>query len=217
MDSVDLDISWIENHERMNNIHKNYQREPMDSIKMCYIYVNLDSEIEKVVCENEILSKFDNSDTRIIPKERVLQIVQNKKMLNETLKYSMDSILVYNVSIEPENIQKYVNSENGVLDGSPYNSTFFGDKDNLYNGFKMYPIVDEILIHPSIFIFHEINCIYLIFKQTETKTLPKTLPKSILKTEGTAPNMKKTKRVRIQDAGHVIKKTHNITKKNWNS
>ena len=213
MDSVDLDISWIENHERMNNIHKNYQREPMDSVKICYIYVNLDSEIEKVVCENEILGKFDNSDTRIIPKERVLQIVQNKKMLNDTLKYSMDSILVYNVSIEPENIQKYVNSENDVLHGSPHNSTFFGDKDNLYNGFKIYPIVDEILIHPSIFIFHEINCIYFIFKQTEAKPLPK----SILKTEGTGGNIKKTKRVRIQDASDVIKKTHNITKKNWNS
>ena len=187
MDSVDLDISWIENHERMNNIHKNYQREPMDSVKICYIYVNLDSEIEKVVCENEILSKFDNSDTRIIPKERILQIVQNKKMLTASLKYSMDTILVYNVCIEPENIQKYVNSENGI----PF--------------LQVYPIVDEILIQPSIFIFHEINCIYFIFKQIDVKPIPN----SILKTGG--GNGKKTKRVRIQEVPDV---KHNMTKKN---
>jgi hypothetical protein len=197
MDSVDLDISWIDKHERMNNIHKNYQREPMYSIKMCYIYVNLDSEIEKVVCENEILSQMDSSNNCIISKERVLQIVQNKKMLNASLKYTMDSILVYNVSIEPENIQKYVNSEN-VL---PF--------------LKVYPIIDEIRLGSSIFIFHEINCIYFIFTQIDIKPMPK----SILKTEGTGgtggngANMKKTKRVRIQDASDVIKKPHNITKK----
>ena len=190
MDSLDLDISWIEKHERMNNIHTNYQREPMDSIKMCYIYVNLYSEIEKVIYENENLGQIDSSNNRIISKERVLQIVQNKKMLNDTLKYTIDTILVYNVSIEPENIQKYVNSEN--FTSEPF--------------LKVYPIIDEILIHPSIFIFHEINCIYFIFKQIDIKPIPK----SILKTGG---NGKKTKRVRIQEDS----KSYNITKKNWNT
>jgi hypothetical protein len=214
MDSLDLDISWIDKHERMNNIHKNYQREPMDSIKICYIYVNLDSEIEKVVYENEILGKIDTTNNCIIPKERILQIVQNKKMLTASLKYSIDTILVYNVCIEPENIQKYVNSENGI----PF--------------LQVYPIVDEILIQPSIFIFHEINCIYFIFKQIDVKPMPK----SILKTGGgngiktggngiktggngiktggngikTGGNGKKTKRVRIQEVPDV---KHNMTKK----
>ena len=194
MDSVDLDISWIDKHERMNNIHKNYQREPMDSVKMCYIYVNLDSEIEKVIYESEILSKIDSSNNCIIPKERVLQIVQNKKILNASLKYTIDTILVYNVSIEPENIQKYVNSEN-VL---PF--------------LQVYPIIDEIRLGSSIFIFKQIDV--------------KPIPKSILKTGGngiktggngikTGGNGKKTKRVRIQDVSD-IKPSHNITKKIWN-
>jgi len=207
MDSHDLDISWIDKYERMNNINKNYQREPMDSIKMCYIYVNLDSEIEKVVCENETLVQIDSSNTSIIPKERLLQIVQNKKMLNASLKYSIETILLYNVSIEPENIQKYVNSENVISGPNHYasNSAFVCDKDNRYSSLKVYPIVDEILIHPSIFIFHEINCIYFIFKQIDVKPMIK----SILKPGG---NGKKTKRVRIQEVP-VVK--HNMTKKNW--
>jgi len=209
MDSLDLDISWIDKHERMNNIHKNYQREPMDSIKMCYIYVNLDSEIEKVIYENEILGQIDSSNNCTLSKERVLQIVQNKKILNASLKYSIDTILLYNVCIEPENIQKYVNSENVVSE--PF--------------LKVYPIIDEILIYPSIFIFHEINCIYFIFKQIDVKPILK----SILKTGGngiktggngiktggngikTGGNGKKTKRVRIQEMSHV---KHNMTKKN---
>jgi len=211
MDSLDLDISWIDKHERMNNIHKNYQREPMDSIKMCYIYVNLDSEIEKVICESEILSKIDSSNNCIIPKERVLQIVQNKKILNTSLKYTIDSILVYNVSIEPENIQKYVNSENVI----PF--------------LQVYPIIDEIRLGSSIFIFHEINCIYFIFKQIDVKPMPKSILKNGV--NGIKPvgngikngvngiknggNGKKTKRVRIQDVSD-IKPSHNITKKNWN-
>jgi hypothetical protein len=187
MDSIDLDISWVEKHERLLNIYENYQREHMDSIKICYIYVNLKSEIEKVICENEDL--FFNGNHNVITKERVLQIVQNKKLLDHNLKYTIDTILVYNVSIEPENIQKYVNSE------------------SVESFLKIYPIVDEIQLSPSIFIFHEINSIYFIFKQSEVK------PKSILKiSDKVKENGKKTKRVRIQE-NLYIKNSHNITKK----
>ena len=188
MDSIDLDISWVEKHERLLNIYENYQREHMDSIKICYIYVNLQSEIEKVICENEYL--FFNGNYNVIPKERVLQIVQNKKLLDNDLKYTIDNILVYNVSIEPENIQKYVNCE------------------SVESFLKIYPIVDEIQLPPSIFIFHEINSIYFIFKQNEVK------PKSILKNGNKfKENGKKTKRVRIQEDLYA-KNIHNITKKN---
>ena len=91
MDSIDLDISWVEKHERLLNIYENYQREHMDSIKICYIYVNLQSEIEKVICENENL--FFNGNYSVISKERVLQMVQNKKILDNNLKYTIDTIL----------------------------------------------------------------------------------------------------------------------------
>jgi len=186
MDSIDLDISWVEKHERLLNIYENYQREHMDSIKICYIYVNLKSEIEKVICENEQL--FFNGNYNVISKERVLQIVQNKKLLDHNLKYTIDNILVYNVSIEPENIQKYVNSE------------------SVECFLKIYPIIDEIQLPPSIFIFHEINSIYFIFKQSEVK------PKSILKIgDKVKENVKKTKSVRIQE--NLYKNSHNITKK----
>jgi hypothetical protein len=191
MDSLDLDISWTEKHERLLNIHQHYQKEHMDSIKICYIYVNLQSEIEQVICEYETLPQLENKS--IISKERVLQLVQNKKILNN-IKYSIDSILLYNVSIEPENIQKYVNSD--IVE--PF--------------LKVYPIVDEILIHPSIFIFHEINCIYFLFKQHEIKPLPKSILKTSIIMDSKTTN-KKTKRVRIQDESNVKKPYHNITKK----
>jgi hypothetical protein len=119
--------------------------------------------------------------------------VQNKKNLNN-FKYSVDSILLYNVSVEPENIQKYVNSD--IVE--PF--------------LKVYPIVDEILIHPSIFIFHEINCIFFIFKQHEIKLPPKSILKTSVIIDSKTTN-KKTKRVRIQDESNVKKPSHNITKK----
>jgi hypothetical protein len=191
MDSLDLDISWTEKHERLLNIHQNYQKEHMNSIKICYIYVNLQSEIEQVICEHEALGQLQNKS--IISKERVLQLVQNKKNLNN-FKYSVDSILLYNVSVEPENIQKYVNS------------------DIVEHFLKVYPIVDEILIHPSIFIFHEINCIYFVFKQHEFKPLPKSILKTSVIIDSKSAN-KKTKRVRIQEESNVKKPSNNITKK----
>ena len=190
MDSANLDnldVSWLENHERMLNIHENYQREYMDTIRICYVYINENSEIDKVISEREHLLFINKC--KGLTKERVLQIVQNKKILNNIDKYTMDSILLFNVSIEPENIQKYVNSENILSE--PF--------------LKIYPIVDEIEIPPSIFIFHEINCIYFIFKQIDTTHLKSILKKGGTDSESSMRNGKKTKKVRIQN---------NITKKN---
>jgi hypothetical protein len=182
---MDLDISWVENHERLVNINQNYEREHMNSIKICFVYINSYSEIETVICDKESL--VHNGKYSVIPKERILQIVQNKKFLDENSKFSLDTILVYNVSIEPENIQKYINSE--IVE--PF--------------IKMYPIVDEIVLNPSIFIFHELNCIYFFFRQIVVK------PKSILKNSNLDAGVaKKTKRVRIQE----IQK-QKFTKKNY--
>jgi hypothetical protein len=191
MDSANLDnldVSWLENHKRMLNIHENYQREYMDTIRICYVYINEKSEIDKVISEREhllLIGKYKG-----LPKERVLQIVQNKKIINNVDKYTLDSILLYNVSIEPENIQKYVNSENILSD--PF--------------LKIYPIVHEIEIPPSIFIFHEINCIYFIFKQIDANHLKSILKKGGIESESSMRNGKKTKKVRIQN--NITKKMH---------
>jgi hypothetical protein len=216
-DSNDLDISWIQSHERFINIHKNYQREPTEAVSIYYLYINLNLEIEKIICEKETL----DLSCQNISKERVLQMVQNKKKLGST-KYNLDNILIYNVTIESENIQKYVNSENIADVSQPF--------------IKILPVIDEIKINPSIFIFHSLNSVFFFFKQCDNRdTFP--ITKSILKrgngtSAGPGPGpgtgnidaKKKTKKVRIlgyndddeNNDSSFSNKKHNITKRKHN-
>lgn len=201
MDDEDLDISWIQSHEKILSIHENYKREPMESISLYFLYINQNDEIEKIIREKEGLEGRD--DFQRLSKERILQIVQQKKKTN-TGKYSLDHILVYNITIEPENIQKYVNTDNLVEFSQPF--------------IKNLAVIDEIKIYPSIFVFHSLNSIFFFFKKMDEPSAPPFVRKSILKIGNVIDENKnkKTKKVRIMeepDERPLKKNKHNVTKK----
>jgi hypothetical protein len=174
----DLDVSWIEENEKIENIDKNFLKEPMDHIDIFFIFTNTNSYIEKIVCENHPLSKVDNKN--VLKKEYILQLIQSKKMKTSTMKYKFMDLLLFNVDLEPEHIQNFAKSEMN----SENSKTFF----------KVFPIVDDVVIPPSIFIFHNTNSIYFLFQQHEI--VDKSIPKSILKLDkGSQP--KTTKKVKI--------------------
>jgi hypothetical protein len=94
------------------------------------------------------------------------------------VKYKLLDIIVYNVDLEAQYIQEFV--QNDDMDTGRF--------------FKICPIVDDIVIMPSIFIFHSLNAIYFVFQEIEVVLNP--VIKPILKIGGEA--MKKhTKKVRI--------------------
>ena len=158
-DSIqDLDISWIQEHEKETNISENFFREPVENISIYYLYIN-NSEIEKI--DNELVSTMSVGDSIGLSKERILHIIQHKKNMNGK-KYKISEILLYNVLLEPESIQSYSKSEN--------------TRDLSKGFFKTLSIFDDIIISDSIFIFHSINSIYFIFQRNEVNR-----PRSILK------------------------------------
>jgi len=156
---TDLDISWIHQHEKENSIDKNYCREPMNEITSYSLYINKELAIEKVVKENITI------ESGSISKERILHFIQNKKTSSSGIKYRLIDILLYNVDLEPENIQGYSKSDNS----NELSKSFF----------KILPVFDGISVTDSIFLFHSINSIYFLFKEIEYQDIK--LPKSILK------------------------------------
>jgi hypothetical protein len=187
-DTNDLDVSWIQEHEKLEKITHNYFREPLLSISIYSIYINSQSYIENIQCENLSLELQDKNS--IMRKETILKFIQNKKQ--EKPNYKFWETLVYNVDLEPVHIQNYSKIEN-ILEGS---SQFF----------KKIPIIDDIVLPPSIFIFHSISAIYFLFRAQDNKISQIKPSKSILKKE--TPNSHKiTKKVRISED------THSYTKK----
>jgi hypothetical protein len=192
-ENEDLDISWIEEHEKLQSVDKNYFREPMETITVTIVYINANSYIENITSEKQPLTQ--NSKTAVLEKERLLQIIQSKKKTTAHSRYKFMDALLYNVDLEPEHIQKYANSP---------------VEENQALFLKRLPIVDDISISPSIFIFHGINGLYLLFKEEPRTDIQNIKTKSILKLDGDNNIPKKlTKRVKI-----VLKpQNHSTTKK----
>jgi hypothetical protein len=173
----DLDISWIDRHNKLHTIDKNYCREPMESINMHSIFINTQNTIEKI--SSDKIDIYDN----IIPKEKILKIIQNNKSMpggsGGSTKYKLLDIMVYNIDLESQHIQDFV--QNDDIDTGRF--------------LKIVPIIDDIRITPSIFIFHSLNAIYIVFQEIEVVLNP--IVKPILKIGGGDEVKKHTKKVRI--------------------
>jgi len=169
-------MSWIEREEKILQIQQNYLREPMDTIRCYFLYINLNSYIEKITSEQITISyqngeptentSSDTSKIGIIPKEQVLHFIQQKRFCtNNNTKYIFKDSWMYLVDLEPENLQNYSKSDNF--------------KDISKQFFQVLPPIEDIRIPPSIFIFHDINALYFLFQEVPPKE--NVQPKSILK------------------------------------
>jgi hypothetical protein len=136
-------MSWIEKEEKLLRVQENFQREPMESIKCFFIFMNPNKYIEQITDE-----RVDLHDGKI-SKEQVLRLVEEKRHPKSDIKYMFVDAWTFLVDLEPEHIQTY-----SQTDASP-------------RFLLQLPILDDIIIPPSIFIFHDLNAVYFLFKEVE--------------------------------------------------
>ena len=141
-DIDDLDSTWIQEFEKLDNDYKNYYTENISFLRVHSIYINKQNEIEKVREENIFLK-----EPGIIQKEELLSIIKHNSFSNE-IKYSLLSILKFNINLEPE-----------------YLKTFLKSKDkNIGSSFlQSVKHIDSIRFEKSITMFHDINDLIIIF------------------------------------------------------
>jgi len=137
----DLDISWILEQDRLDKIEHNCWREPLTQINVATIYMNQHKEIETIERE-----KMDISGVSILTKEKLIKITQAKRKYTPTSKYILKETLWFHIDLEPENIQHFSEKQDSFL--------------------HVYPILEDITLKPSIFIFHKLNTLYFLFHET---------------------------------------------------
>jgi hypothetical protein len=195
---MDLDTSWIEKEEKINSIQQHSVRELPDKINLYYIYIDTNNSIEKVEKESEVLV-----DSKI-SKERILQIIQTKRKAGGSgsggsassssngssgaTKYKLFDILSFQVHLDPEKLFFFSKNEN-MDELTEYSQSFF----------RSIPLFDEITVVPSIFIFHETNGIYFLFKACSSPSLRSILKGSCAGGSSSSMDSKNrvTKKVRI--------------------
>jgi hypothetical protein len=162
--NLELDTSWVNLQEKLENIDLKLSKEPMKSLTMSFIYINTDKSIEKIISEKWLLNMSrqtsENIDSgSLITKEELLKIIQSKKIKKPFSKYKFEDLLLYNITLESEHIQSYINM----------NSSLSIDNESIQLYMKPVSILEDVRIKDSIFIFHGINSLYFIFQEVSNK------------------------------------------------
>ena len=138
----ELDTSWLDEFERNDNNYSDYYSEELSFIKLNCIYINNNSEIERVTEERIIFQT-----PGIISRDEVLSIIKNNNYLSNQ-KYSLLSILKFNIDLEPINLNNFLRNNNQNIGNS-----FL---QNIKN-------IEAIPFNRSISLFHDLNTLTFIF------------------------------------------------------
>jgi hypothetical protein len=134
-----LDDEWINEFEKTDKLYEDFYKDDLYYINLRIIYINRENEIDKIKNESLLLTNKNN-----ISHEEIFGILKNNSIDNER-KYSLLSILRYNIILEPDDVKNYLlNKEN---------PDFLSVIKN----------IDAISFEKSISMFHDLNDVILIF------------------------------------------------------
>ena len=145
----ELDSSWLHEFQKIDkNGISYYKPENLLFTKVHYIYVNGNQEITNLY-EEKYLFKSPN----VLLKEDLIGLIKRNSVVN-CKKYSLLSILKYNINIEPHNF-----------------NNFFKSKKTEDTFLKSIKNIDDIFFDKSIAMFHDLNDLIIIFLDKSTKTI----------------------------------------------
>lgn len=139
---VEINTDWINNETRLLNEEGLLCQEAMKTIKIVHVYMNETSEIIKI---KKTIHTFIDGSNVVTCNEILRYYIENRKL--QTTRYKLFKVLVYNVDLGDKLYQKMKSI-----------STI-----NCLKSVSLY--IEDIVINPSLFIFHEMNSIYLIYKE----------------------------------------------------
>lgn len=161
----ELDDKWIKNFEDIDNLYKDFYKEDISYINLCIIYINKDDKIIFIKQEPFFLSIINK-----FSKEEMINII-HKNIYFDNQRFKLFSLLKYNFSLDVEDIKDF------LLD----------KKEENY--LKPIIINHDVEFENTISMFHDLNEMYIIFKDNSNiklkltkKNLIKSRKKTIKKT-----------------------------------
>lgn len=180
IDSLENENHWDE-ERRLLNTQNTIIIEPMESIHAKFLYLNNHDYIENIICETIPLSL--HSQGSILKKEKLIQLIQQKKIKTKESKYKFLDVVLCNFSVPSSSIYSFSKT------------TDFSEV--IQKHVKKVSPIEDLFIEPSIFPFHQINSLYFFFEEHDIEKNPPVL-KSILKVpEKNGPPKLTKKKVRI--------------------
>ena len=147
-----LDDTWINNFDKIDKLYSKFYKDDVYHIKIDYIYINNKNEINKI--KEEI---FFMQSPNIISKEEIIAIIK-RNSLEDGSKYSLLSLLKYNININPEEVYSFLNS----------------NTNNNYNYITNIKNIDSISFDKTINMYLDLNNLFVIYyeKSENNKSTP---------------------------------------------
>lgn len=143
MDLETLDDEWIKKFDKIDKVYEDFYKSDLYYVNLCVIYVNQHNEIDKITNESLLFNK-----PNYISQEELIGILKKLSTMNDR-RYSLLSILRYNITLNPEEVKDYlVNGEN---------------KDYL----SIIKNIDTIKFDKTINMFHDLNDLIIVFYEKE--------------------------------------------------
>jgi hypothetical protein len=152
-----LNDDWIHCFDKVDELYKDFYKDDIYYVDIKILYVNRNNAIEKIKNSSFLMSK-----PNCISREEVLEILK-KSSLEDNRKYSLLSILKYNITLEPDDIKQYL-------------------LEHSHNYLNVVKNIDAIFFEKTINMFQDLNDVILIFyeKSNELKEVdPKNCTKRI--------------------------------------
>ena len=148
-DFADLDTTWINEFEALEKDYNSYYNEDLSFIYINYVYVNNQNEIINI-SKDKYLFKTPG----VLTREELVGLIKHNTIHN-SVKYSLLSLLKYNIDFEPINLKTFLRSK---------------DKSIGNNYLKSISNIDTIVFEKSISLFHDINNLFIIFIDKSSST-----------------------------------------------
>jgi hypothetical protein len=144
----ELDEGWIKEFEENDKNFEIFYSDDVYYVKLHCIYIDKLSNIEKVKEEKIFLN-----NQNFLSREEMLGILKNHSFQNN-IKYSVMSILKYNIDIEPLDIKHFLKSKNA-------------HSSDQYSFLTPIKNIDSITFKKTISMFHDLNNIFIIFYEKD--------------------------------------------------
>ena len=144
-----LDDEWIKKFEEEDKKYEDFYKEDNYYVNLYFIYLNEENSVEKIKQE-----KFFMNTPNYITREEIVYLLK-KNTIMDNINYSIFSLLKYNMTLEPEDIQSYLTSQE-----YEDNSSFLKNIKN----------IDTIFFEKTISSFQDLNSLFFILREKQKVT-----------------------------------------------
>jgi len=145
-EDTNLDTNWIQDFETIDQNYIPFYNEDVNEIKVTSMYVDNENNIETIK-EEMLLLKQEN----MVTKEELIDVIK-KNSFKDQKRYTILSLLKYNVDLETTHVKHYLKS--------PVPHDFLVVVKN----------IDNIPLKKTISMFQDLNSLFILFYEKKAPT-----------------------------------------------